>query len=866
MNPNVLKKYGSMLLLLAMSAQVLMHAQALPSLGVAEEITTGSLPNGIEYYLVTNPGQKGFADFALVRDGFCDVGPERAALSSLPHFGNREPYEFLAENGIGYSSDGYLVHGGNASVYTFRDVPVYDKSVADSTLLMLVDIASTSRHPQAVVVSGDIDIAEVRENLGLLSMMVPRLESRLFVEGTGWAPRDSMNFIVSRNSTLNVAAINVIFTTGRLPREMMDTPQPLVARAYAYILGQIVTRRVEQAFNAAGIPLAGTRYLYDDSSKGPGPERYSFSVFTSFDQIYDAIGIFSGLLSDLDLNGATLSEFIDAKQKLINESKMTERGRALSNREYVDKCVAAYLYGSNLASESVIGGFLATKSLHPQTELGYFNSFVSALLDPRRNLTLRFDVPNLGLDRKVARSVFEQEWAGNPGAAVAYKEDYSDTLSLFEPKARRRVKIMGEIDEPITGGRLWTFSNGIKVLYKKSGERGEFRYCMMLRGGAAAVPDLGKGESAFVGDMLFLNRVASLTGADFKAMLGANGITMEQRSGISDLRIGGMAPTSKLPLLMRSLLSVAELREPDSLAFARYRREEALRIDMAALSPRDVNSLMDSIMRPDYYFTSRKYMDNLGNDLPARSEEYFDALFSKVNDGLFVFIGDLDEDVLKHELCRTLGNFRTMRQFAQRPRVRSKMATGSVTYTVESAPGLVGGGEIGVNIGMSALLPYNMRNYMAFRMAVSCIRRELVGVLADCGAYVEISDNLEVFPSERVSLFIACKPCRSDGLPEGVSACPPLELLPVVRKVTSNLTDIEISEEDLKAYKEELKSSFGLAMANPDQVMEAALVRYSEGKDVVSGYSEAIDSVDAALVAKILGILASGAEVEYVII
>ena len=537
----------------------------------------------------------------------------------------------------------------------------------------------------------------------------------------------------------------------------------------------------------------------------------------------------------------------------------------LSNAEYLDKCIASYLYGSTLASESAISGFLAARSMNPQRELVYFNSFVSALLDSSRNLTLRLDVPDLGLDRRAALETFRNEWEADSSGEVEFKQDYSDTLSLFEP-LRRRVKLMGEIEEPVTGGRLWTFSNGIKVLYKKTAEKGEFRYCLMLRGGVAGVPGLGKGESAFVGDMLFLDRIASLTGSDFKAMLSANGITMDQEAGISDLRIGGIAPNSKLPLLMRSLLSVAQLREPDSSAFARYRLEEALRIDMSALSPRDVNSLMDSIMRPDYYFTQRKYMDNLGEDLPVRTREYFNTLFSKVNDGLLVFVGDLDEEELKRELCRTLGSFGTTRQFARRPRVRSKMASGSVTYTVESAPGLVGGGEIGVNVGMAAMLPYNMRNYMAFRLAVSCIRRELVDALADSGAYIDMRDNLEVFPSERVSLFISCKPCRSDGLPAGVEPASPLELLPAVRRVTSNLTEISISAEDLKAYKEELKSSFAHALSEPRSEIEAALVRYSEGKDLVSGYEEAIDSVDAALVEQVLGTLASGAGVEYVII
>ena len=41
-----------------------MQGQELPTLGVAPEIKRGSLPDGIQFYLVTNPAQKGFADFA----------------------------------------------------------------------------------------------------------------------------------------------------------------------------------------------------------------------------------------------------------------------------------------------------------------------------------------------------------------------------------------------------------------------------------------------------------------------------------------------------------------------------------------------------------------------------------------------------------------------------------------------------------------------------------------------------------------------------------------------------------------------------------------------------------------------------------
>jgi len=41
---------------------IMMHSQVLSSLGVAKEITKGTLPNGVEYYLVQNTSDKGFAE------------------------------------------------------------------------------------------------------------------------------------------------------------------------------------------------------------------------------------------------------------------------------------------------------------------------------------------------------------------------------------------------------------------------------------------------------------------------------------------------------------------------------------------------------------------------------------------------------------------------------------------------------------------------------------------------------------------------------------------------------------------------------------------------------------------------------------
>lgn len=849
---------------LALLFLCMMQAQAISSLSVPKEISLGKLPNGIEYYLVTNSAEKGFADFALVRKSAYDDIADRAALDSLPHFGSRKPYRFLADNGAGYSSDGFISSRAGATLFSFPDIPTHNQSVADSTLLMLMDIAARSRQPQAIVVSGDIKPDKIKERMNLLSMTVMKLYPDDGELDYRWTPRDTLVLRTTVNSTADVASIHAIFSARRFPREQMNSLQPLIARAYADILGSIVCRRVEKAFRSEDIPLADIRFRYQDSAESAEDERYMFSLFTSSGRLDDATAEFASVLSSLDKEGASLAEYQDAKAKLISESKREAGGRLVSNREYMQRCISSYLYGASLAPATSAGSVMAARSLPPEKDLELFNTYVGALLDSARNLTLRYDTPDNGADRETMRESFNRAWAAVGTEKSAYKEDFGDTLSLFEPQ--KKVKLRSETTEPISGGKLWTFSNGIRVLYKKTSVKGEFQYALMLRGGVAAVPELRSGEGAFVGDMLALSNVAGLSGRDFRAMLEANGITMSERAGISDLRISGIAPKSKLHLLMRSLLSIADKRTPNKADFEYYKRGEALRIDMEALSPRDVNSLMDSIMRPNYFYTERKYISNLGDDLPERAEQYFESLFSKVNDGLLVLTGDLDEEALKKELCRTLVGFRTQKKFAQRPHISSRLASGSVTYIVESGPGLVGGGEIGVNVGMSAALPYNMDNYMSFKLAAAVLRKELTRALADCGATVEVSEKVELFPMEKVSLYINCRPCRGGGLPLSVTPADPLKMLAAIRPVLASLGEIEVSAADLKAYKAELLNRYSESLQDPRELTDKVLARFSEGKDLVTGYKDAVNSVTADSIRAILSQLRDGADVEYVII
>lgn len=841
---------------------LMMHGQALPSLGTAKEISKGSLPNGMEYYLVTNPSDKGFADYALARKHPLPAAEERRSLDDLAHFGSRKAYRFLSENGVGYDSFGLISHTEAATVFSFRNVPVHNQSVADSTLLMVMDIAAKSQTPQAIVISGDINASKIKERMELLSMTVSRLGVSTPSYEYKWEPEDSLRVVMSQNLSSDVAMIRLIFSTERLPKDKLNTPQPLLTGFYAQVLADIFKRRVSEAFAQASLPLAWVDTKYEDCSQGPGDERYYFSVYTSYGCIEEATAQVAAVLSSLDNFGALEREFVDAKRKLVKEASSNSGIRYLSNREYVDKCISSYLYGTDLAAPSTTHGFVAANNLPVKQELPIFNAFSSAILDSAANAVLRFDVPVPEIDKDSLTTVFNRSWE------KASKEEYipknsPSTFPLAQTPARLRIK--KENTDPISGGKLLSFNNGLRVIYKKLPVKDEMYYALMLKGGVTGVPGLKKGESAFVGDMLSLYDVAGVKAGEFRSRLASRGITMNCSAGVSDMRISGVAPSADFTLLINALQALANNRSLNKEAFEEYKKSEKLRLDLKSMVARDFNPVLDSIMRPGYTYSQLKNIANLQDDLPERAESYFESAFSKVNDGLLVLVGDFDEEELKKELCRLMGGFRVQSRFVPRSKMSSRLSLGSSSFSEQSRRGVIGASEMGVNLALSAAAPFNLRNYMSFKVAARGVELALIRELADLGATVSVTCRNEVFPVERISMFINCRLCNESGMPSDVSVASPSQVLDAVRGLLSDLDSISLSDRDMKAFKTRLISEYESSLANPEGVIDAVLIRYSDGRDVVTGYKDAINSVSKDSVKETLSLLSEGADVEYII-
>ena len=131
-------------------AAIIMPAQDLPVLPPDKAVKTGVLPNGTEYYIVSNPTFKGVADFALVQrtgtDNISDTASYRAvnvardALCMLPRTGGISVQEYFTSHGVTPGKEGFVKVTDDATEFRFSNVFLSKPEVLDSTLLVLLDM------------------------------------------------------------------------------------------------------------------------------------------------------------------------------------------------------------------------------------------------------------------------------------------------------------------------------------------------------------------------------------------------------------------------------------------------------------------------------------------------------------------------------------------------------------------------------------------------------------------------------------------------------------------------------------------------------------------------------------------------------
>lgn len=759
-----MKKYLARIacLLVAALQTVVLSGQGLPRMKQADEITRGTFPNGIEYYFINNPVAKGRASFALVQENDRPVSEIRHALNGA---GNMDPADFLNRRGVPYYKSGFVSYAYGARVFTFSEVDIHTSDVRDSTILMLTELMRLSDKSQALIVSGDIDKSQMLTKFGAMALTIPK------VEATGFSGSKSGASGVFLDSSVP-GRITVSMGVGSFTREQEGTPMPLVSELFAKEFEVILMERIRAEFQFYEIP----NQISDEGG-----------YVDVLVDVYDteiAADLIRAIIADMRYNGVSDAEFASAKKIALPSVVTTGLKLGKSNEFYVTRCVNSVITGGHLASEKTIRNFFLKRQISTARERKLFDDFVSAAIG----------------DTFPQDDNFEQT-----------KVEFPVLPAPLKFHGRAQAKLANSITDPVTGGKLWTFSNGIKVIYKYLPNEDGFDYCVSLRGGISSVEGIGEDEAAALSSLLRYARIGGVDGHRFHKVLREMDINMEERVGLHDVRILGSAPSGELKSVLSAIHTISYDREVDSVAVDWYR------LCLEAVNPDAVED-----MSPDF---------------PSRAEALYERHFSNFSDGVFIFIGNIKEQELMDVLTRALPSFRTSRIYASRRRLKYQPDGSRVVRYVEGA-------DRRISFSSATGHPLNLESYLTSQLAKEVLSYYYAHKLHSLGMYSSVEIGALVSPVEMFTLDITFRPCLQDGLPEGVTQPTTDEALRLTRQLFLQSQFCDLTKEEFKNCKDVVKARLSNELQTMGGMMKYALYRYSDGKDLTSGYAAALDKIE----------------------
>ena len=844
--------------------------QELPKFPSDPAVKHGTLPNGTSWYITSNPSAKSMADFALVQkcglnSASQDNDPVLAArksLTSLAHIPN--PQKFLTDHGIAPSEHGYVQVTDDATIYRFRDVLLYDeKSVLDSTLLMIFDIIGRAEHfqdhsrashypqsDQAIVISGDVNVDDIVKKMNYMSLMINPLSSH---EGTSYQWKDAEGPLFKVEAS-DKASVSVSWRMPRHSRDNMNTIQPVIFHMMLEELGNVVEQGIQARLLNHGIPCAGVEWSYLSSSDSATDEKFTVSVPSETEYLPDVLTTLAGTFATIRSGNTALWEIRLARRKGLDSLFGLSVNPLRSNAETTERCIRAFLRNSPLASYKEIYNFYTSRNIPDTTELRLFNNVAKALVSDMNNMTVTCKSPDRNFTSEMAETLFGKAWniEENPIA-----EPCGTALSAEPEPYLEKFRLSSTRTDGQSNSTMWTFSNGFTVVYKKMATSGKMFYSLAQRGGYGSIPGLIQGEGGFFSDYPYLSRINGCPGADFFNTLKMEGIEMTPTVSLSHLRLSGVTSEEKVPVMLNALVTFFNNMEKDTQASEQYIASQRLKDKFAPMYYK-AEAAMEDILCPDNILTPYKNASVLDESFFDKADQYFKKQSKKMDDGLLILVGEMDEFELRKILTSYVCHFKTARKTFQRESFRYQTISGTSLYTVDGECDMI-------DILMWSPYPLTTDNVITAQIAGLVMQRRLAETLAKSGMYADVSSEVFIYPQESARMRIKTGIADASGFALDNRPSDPLRTLSMIRSCIGEIGKQTVGDKELAACKKNIKGKLETQMEDPQWWMEILTRRYMDGKDLYTNLLSKVDAVSSQKVSDLLEKLVLGSRVEYLI-
>ncbi len=510
---------------------------------------------------------------------------------------------------------------------------------------------------QGIVVVGDVDVDAIEKQIvdkfSKIKLDPNRAERKYFPVPDNKEPIVAMATDVEARNT----QIMLFYKHDPIPDEIKNTQAGYIMNGLTNVASMMLNERLSEISQKPNAPFTFA-YAYDsDYFVAKTKDAWTVIAGSAEDKIEEALAAIVRETERVKKHGFTASEYERAKANLLKNVE-----NSYNNRDKQKNSAYSQEYVSNFTDGEPIPGiefeYNLLNSLAPNIPVEAINQVIQGLIG-EDNIVIAVTGPEKeGLvypSEEKLLNVLKTVKAEN---IEAYVEQVSnEPLISTLPTPGTIVKSEKDASFDAT---VWTLSNGVKVVMKKTDFKDdEIRMTASSFGGTAQYAEKDPVNAKVMGQVITLGGVGNFSATELPKVLAGKNANVRPQVGLTTQGFSGSSSIKDFETMLQLVYLYFTAPRSDKDAFDSFMQRMDVQLKNQEAEP--MIAFSDAITKAlygDLTYTQRLKHNQLSEINYERIMQMYKQMFNNPGSFVFTFVGNIDEEAMKPMILQYLGSMK----------------------------------------------------------------------------------------------------------------------------------------------------------------------------------------------------------------
>lgn len=499
---------------------------------------------------------------------------------------------------------------------------------------------------QGIIIVGDIDAEAVEAKIKEIWSQRKLDENRAERVWTSIPDNDTPLVSISTDKEFNRTEVSIYCKHKALDKNLKATMLGVEDVYIKSVVTDVFSQRMIEICQKPGVPLLDSRCI--DGKMITDRDAFMVDALAKEGESFEALKLIATEIERFQRYGITEGEYERAKANIVSayEREYNERDK-VQNSKYVKEYVNFFLNGGSIMG--IEKDFEAIKSVAAKYTADDINKYIKTIITEKNRVFIIEAIDKEGVKYPTEEEILAMVYDLDKADIEPYKDDMSGKELISDDIVPG--KVVKEQEDKKLGTKIWTLSNGAKVVLKHSNYKKDQIMVNGVSKGGAYLYDNNIDDvynTLVFDDIIALSKVGGFTDSQIKKLLAGKRANASLGLANRSESVRGVSSVKDIETFLQMVYLLMTDVSKDEEAYSAWM--DAMKEALKNKDADPKNAVADSLSVAIYKGNPRRLSissDDLDRINYDRIIEIWKERYCNAGDFTFNFVGNIDEETIK---------------------------------------------------------------------------------------------------------------------------------------------------------------------------------------------------------------------------